>query len=119
MKVVVNKILPPKGFTAINLFGVLFVRKRYLWRLSELVFRHERIHTAQMRELLFIFFYIAYFLEWVYWLIRSLFNKEINPYRSISFEREAYLHEYDADYLKRRKFLAAWRFHFHVDGVKN
>ncbi len=119
MKVVVNKLLPPKGFTGVNLFGVLFVRKRYLPRLTERVFRHERIHTAQMVEMLFLFFYVAYFLEWIYWLIRSLFDKGIDPYRSISFEREAYVHEYDAEYLKRRKFFAAWRFHFHVDGVKN
>lgn len=113
MKVVVNKILPPKGFTAINLFGVLFVRKSYLHRLSERVFRHERIHTVQMREMLFVFFYIAYFFEWIYWLIRSLFNRKINPYRSISFEREAYEHEWDFDYLRYRKHFSAWRFHFH------
>lgn len=116
MKVVVNKILPPKGFTAVNIFGVLFVRKLYVRRLSERVFNHEKIHTAQMVEMLFVFFYIAYFLEWIYWLVRKLFNPNINPYLSISFEREAYENELDFDYVRNRKHYAAWRFHFHKNG---
>lgn len=117
MKVVINKLLPPKGFSAINIFGVMFVRKIYAPFLSKRVFHHERIHTAQMIELLFVFFYIVYFLEWVYWLIRKLFNRKINPYRSISFEREAYANESDFDYLRHRKLFAAWRYHFHRKGV--
>lgn len=116
MKVVVNKWLPPKGFTAVNLFGVLFVRQLYVRRLSERVFFHERIHTAQMVEMLFVFFYVAYLLEWLYWLARKCFDRRINPYRSISFEREAYCHESDTNYLRKRKFFSAWRYHFHWRG---
>lgn len=102
MKIIYNKVIPFKGFLAINLFGVLFVRKNndgsnpYI---SESTLNHEAIHTAQMKELGYIFFYLLYFMEWV---IR-LFIDTLNVYRSISFEQEAYHNEDNPDYLKTRK----------------
>lgn len=89
MKIIRNNIIPPKGFTAINLFGLLFVRGNRELSLSTVT--HERIHTRQMREMLYVFFYIWYVLEW---LIRLLVIR--NPhkaYRAISFEQEAYEYE--------------------------
>lgn len=63
MKIVRNNIIPFKGFLAINLFGILFVRgDSYI---SPQVINHEKIHTAQMRELLYIPFYLWYVLEWI------------------------------------------------------
>ena len=49
MKVIYNGLVPFRGFTAINLLGVVFARREYR-PLSEAVLRHEAIHTAQMRE---------------------------------------------------------------------
>lgn len=99
MKIVRNNIIPFKGFLAINLFGILFVRgDSYI---SPQVINHEKIHTAQMRELLYIPFYLWYVLEWI---IR-LFMKG-NAYRNISFEREAYTNEKDSDYLSHRNPFA-------------
>ena len=57
MKIVRTTILPFKGFTAINLLGLLFVHPGVY--LSEELMNHERIHSAQQREMLFVFFYIA------------------------------------------------------------
>ena len=99
MKIIRNKLIPFQGFKAINLFGVLFVRGNA--RISERTLRHEAIHTAQMKEMLYIFFYLWYVAEW---LIR-LFMKG-NAYRSISFEREAYSNEDDVIYLESRKRFA-------------
>ena len=99
MKIIRNKYIPFKGFRAINLFGILFVRGNA--RISERTIRHERIHTAQMKEMLYIFFYLWYVTEW---LIR-LFMKG-NAYRNISFEREAYSNEKDLGYLDNRKRFA-------------
>ena len=96
MKIIYNNIIPFKGFAAINLFGVLFVRNGV--RLSDKLLNHERIHTAQMKEMLFIGFYIWYFVEW---LVR-LFGKG-NAYRNISFEQEAYDNDDDLTYLDSRK----------------
>ena len=66
MKIVHSRWIPFRDFSAINLFGVIFVRKdlpdRYqsdpLW--LETIVRHERIHTSQMVELLVIPFYLIY-----------------------------------------------------------
>ena len=99
MKIIRNKCIPFKGFRAINLFGVLFVRGNA--RISERTLRHEAIHTAQMKEMLYIGFYIWYIIEW---LIR-LFMKG-NAYRNISFERETYKHQNELDYDKLRNRFA-------------
>ena len=82
-----------------NLFGVLFVRGNA--RIDDITLNHEKIHTAQIKELWYIFFYLWYIIEW---LIR-LFMKG-NAYRNISFEREAYSNEKDLSYLDNRKRFA-------------
>ena len=99
MKIRENRFIPFKGFNAINIFGVVFVR--YGATVSERTIRHESIHTAQMKEMLYIFFYLWYVVEWI---IR-LFMKG-NAYRNISFEREAYSNEDDVIYLEDRKRFA-------------
>lgn len=109
MNIIPNKIIPFNGFLAINLFGNLFVREEYWSSMSddrkEVTINHESIHTAQMKELLYIFFYIIYGLEW---FVRLFINGG-NAYRNISFEKEAYDHEKDFDYLNNRKHFAQWR----------
>lgn len=103
MKIIYNKYIPFKGFLAINLLGVLFVRGTYR-DINARVLNHEKIHTAQMRELGYLPFYLLYVLEW---LIR-LFGKG-NAYRNISFEREAYDNEDNLNYLTTRLKWAMWR----------
>ena len=95
MKIIRNKYIPFQGYKAINLFGILFVRAGV--EISDRLIRHEAIHTAQMKEMLYIGFYIWYIFEW---LIR-LFMKG-NAYRNISFEKEAYKHQNELDYDKLR-----------------
>lgn len=104
MKIVYNNVIPFKGFAAINLFGVLFVRKGE--KVSERMINHERIHTAQMREMWYIFFYLWYLEEW----ICRLFDKG-NAYKNISFEREAYDNDHNPNYLSQRKKFA-WTSYF-------
>ena len=105
MKIVYSNIIPVKGFTAINLFGVLFVRKEYEGKLSEKTMNHESIHTAQMKELGYIGFYVIYLLEWIY---RLIFHTS-TAYRGISFEREAYCNQDYKGYTEYRKPYSMWR----------
>lgn len=107
MKVIYNNIIPFKGFRAMNILGVIFARKSAN-PLSAKTINHEAIHTAQMKELLYVGFYIIYVLEWLYRLIRSIFTKE-NAYRNISFEREAYEHDEDMTYIENRQPYAQWK----------
>ena len=71
--------------------------------MSEKDFNHEAIHTAQMKEMLYVFFYLWYLVEW---LIR-LFGKG-DAYRNLSFEREGYDNEGDLAYLENRPMFAWW-----------
>ena len=103
MEVIINKWLPIKGFRCINLFGILFVREEYS-ELNKYTLNHEAIHTRQMKEMGYIPFYIIYVLEWLFRLCQRG-----DAYRNISFEREAYRHQYDLNYLEHRKFWAMWR----------
>lgn len=100
MKVIYNKYLPSKGYAAINILGLIFARKECK-PLSKVTENHERIHTAQMKELLYVFFYLWYGIEWVIRFIQYMDRKE--AYYNISFEREAYVNQSSTDYLKYRK----------------
>ena len=106
MKIIYNRFIPFKGFFAINLFGTLFVRQEkgkpepYV---SPRTINHESIHTAQMKEMLYIFFYTWYFIEWLIKLIIPIFG---SAYRAISFEREAYSYEGNYDYLNNRRHFS-------------
>ncbi len=99
MKIIRTHYIPFRGFSALNCLGVLFVH-RGVYLSSELM-NHERIHTAQMREMLFVPFYIFYLVEW---LVRLMMRG--NAYRNISFEREAYDNQRNPDYLRQRRHYA-------------
>ena len=98
MKIIYNNLIPFKGFVAMNLFGILFARNEYRNKISDRTINHESIHTAQIKEMGYIFFYMWYLVEW---LIRLFVNS--NAYRNISFEREAFINDDNLNYLKTRK----------------
>lgn len=99
MKIIKNNIIPFKGFKVINLFGILFVRGNV--QMNDYDINHEEIHTKQMKEMLYAFFYLWYLVEWI---IKVAKYKDIHEaYRDISFEREAYANMYHESYLKNRK----------------
>ena len=112
MKIIRNNIIPFKGFKAINLFGILFVRGNA--ELSDEVINHESIHTAQMKEMLYIPFYIWYGIEY---LCKRWNYTAKEAYRAISFEREAYNNQdnlknvsviHGLTYLIRRNNYGLW-----------
>lgn len=109
MKIIYNSFIPFEGYSYINLFGILFAKNKYKnIPISKKTLNHESIHTKQIQEMGYIFFYIWYFVEWIIKCIFSLFKKSPRgvqnwPYKSISFEQEAYYNENDFDYLINRK----------------
>ncbi len=106
MIIIKNSILPTKGFAAINLFTLLFVRKEAT--VNQVLINHEAIHSAQMKEMLFIPFYLWYVIEWLVWLVK--YRNSHAAYRRISFEREAYENQYKLYYLAKRKRWAWWSY---------
>ena len=94
------RFLTPSWVWAITLypFGI-FYRGDYL---SQKTQRHELIHWKQQKEMLAIFFYLWYIIEW---FIRIFVNRGY-AYKNISFEREAYGNDRLSSYLKNRKRYA-------------
>lgn len=101
MKIIRNNIIPFKGYKAINLFGILFVRGDAV--ISSTDINHEEIHTAQMKEMLYVFFYLWYVVEWLVRLVQCRDTKK--AYRNISLEREAYAGQSDETYLENRGYF--------------
>jgi len=82
MPKILRSILPSK-FIAMTLFPLgIFYRDE----ISGETLAHEEIHWEQQKEMLCIFFYLWYLIEWLIKLLR--FGKD--AYWNISFEREAY-----------------------------
>lgn len=86
-----------KGFYAINLFGVVFAKGP----LNSVCANHEYIHTQQQREMLYVFFYLWYVVEW---LLRLVYYCDgYKSYANLSFEREAYANQYNLCYTQQRR----------------
>lgn len=83
-----------------------FIILKYKEQKKDLVMiNHEKIHLRQQIELLWIFFFIWYGIEF---LIRLIQYKDfMKAYSNISFEREAYKNENHFSYLKKRRI---WSF---------
>lgn len=104
MIVWVNRFLLRKKFLGMALWPFIILQNKDL--LSDATFiNHEKIHLRQQAEMLVVFFYLWYGLEF---LIRWFqYKNRYLAYKNISFEREAYTNEKDLDYLKKRSF---WKF---------
>ena len=106
MEIVRNNIIPFKGYKAVNLFGILFVRGDAVMASTDI--NHESIHTAQMKEMLYVFFYLWYVIEWLVRLVR--YRNAHTTYRNIGFEREAYTNQGSMSYLQGRGRYAWWKY---------
>jgi len=124
------RFLLPKGYSAMMLFGHVFIISTKNDTDSVIV-NHELIHVEQWKELMFAVFtilnvpfigsinikytiltmllafcafYVWYFLEY---LIRLAIKKNHDEaYMSISFEKEAYLNEGKPRYLENRDYFS-------------
>ena len=104
MKIVYNSILPPSGYKAINIYGILFARNGA--NIDQETLNHEGTHTEQMddftagqswlRPIGGTIFYLWYGIEFLIRLIK--YQNWHTAYRAISFEQEAYANEDNDDY---------------------
>lgn len=100
MIILVNKLLP-SGIRGMAIFPFIFVNDKKLLN-NKVLINHEKIHIKQQIEMLIVFFYLWYGLEYVV----KFFTTAKDVYRDLSFEREAYENERNLDYLKNRKAYA-------------
>ena len=102
--ILVSKYLVPKGYAGLAFFPFVFLKYKKL-KQDAFFINHEKIHLRQQIEMLVVFFYLFYVVEF---LIRFYQYKTWHlAYRNISFEREAYVNEQDVAYLNTRCF---WQF---------
>lgn len=99
MKIIRCKYFPPSGYKAINIFGILFVRKNVT--LTDILINHESIHTKQIWELGGIGFYLAYVGFFIWNLIK--YQNWSTSYHAIPFELESNDNEENLEYLDSRK----------------
>jgi len=102
--ILVFKYLIPKNYNGIAIYPFIFLKHKSLSE-NPILVNHEKIHLRQQIELLWIFFFIWYVVEFLFHLIR--FGNWDRAYHMISFEKEAYQNEENLDYLKNRKI---WSF---------
>lgn len=88
----------------IALFPFILVRKKEFLQNKQMI-NHEKIHIRQQAELLVIFFFLWYGIEYTIRLM--IYGNATSAYKNICFEREAYFNENDLNYLKKRRF---WSF---------
>ncbi|WP_332021907.1 hypothetical protein [Kaistella sp.] len=107
MIMVCRSLLKNTKISAITLFPVILLR-RPEDRYDKTLINHEKIHLRQQLELLIIFFYLWYVIEYYFWYFRL--KDSFLAYKYISFEREAFAMEDDHDYLKTRKLWSFWKY---------
>ena len=105
--IIISKYLVPRGFIGLTLFPFIFLKNTSL-KENMVLINHEKIHLRQQLELLIVFFYIFYVLEWFVKLI--IYKNRKLAYENISFEREAYLYEKEYNYLKRKRIWSFWKY---------
>ncbi|UKJ07982.1 hypothetical protein [Solitalea lacus] len=97
------KMLTGNFAQAITLWPFVILKSTELKKDWTLI-NHERIHLRQQIELLLVFFYLWYAIEFLArWIICRDTNK---AYHHICFEKEAYLNDNNPEYLNTRKLFS-------------
>ncbi|MCB0452541.1 MAG: hypothetical protein KDC94_06520 [Aequorivita sp.] len=108
MILIVRPKLLRKNYNGITLWPFVVIKHHSL-KEDAVFLNHEKIHLRQQAELLLVFFYLFYGLEFLLRLIQ--YQNRHEAYRNISFEREAYRYESELDYLKKRKAYGFFKFY--------
>lgn len=106
--IIISKHIVPKGFVGLTLYPFIFLKQKELKEDEQLI-NHEKIHLRQQLELLVVFFYFFYVLEWFIKYMK--YRNGYIAYKNLSFEREAYKNEADLKYIKTRKH---WAFLYYI-----
>lgn len=88
---------------AMAIYPFILVNDKMLKQDAVLV-NHEKIHLRQQIELLIIFFYLLYALEYVKNFLK--YKNHRLAYLNISFEKEAFTYEKQLDYLQHKKWFS-------------
>ena len=96
--IIIVRHLPASGMA---LFPFILLNHQKL-KADARIMNHEKIHLRQQLELLIFPFYILYLINYLF--NRFKYKNHHEAYLNIVFEKEAYLMDYDLNYLTKRKF---------------
>ncbi len=105
--VLVIPFIFPSTFNALAIWPFIILKEPEL-NGDPVLMHHERIHLKQQLELLWFFFFFLYLGEFLAKII--IYRDFKRAYRNISFEREAYAHEHDKDYIDRKPLWSFVRY---------
>lgn len=101
------KYIIPSRFSALTIYPFIFIRNKED-KANTILLNHEKIHLQQQKELLILFFYIAYLVCFLVKLIKE--KNTYKAYQQLCFEQEAYQNEHDLNYIFNRKPYAFLNF---------
>lgn len=107
MIIICQRLLKNTKISGITLFPFIILKKLE-YKQNQILLNHEKIHLRQQVELLVIFFYLWYVIEYYYLYFKL--KDSFLAYKSISFEREAFAMENDMNYLEERKIWSFWKY---------
>lgn len=94
-------ILPNLSVNAMAVYPFILLKNKAQKKDKELI-NHEKIHLRQQLELLLFAFYFLYLINYLF--NRLKYKNHYQAYYNISFEKEAYKHEKNLNYLSNRKW---------------
>lgn len=94
-------ILPNLSVNAMAIYPFILLKNKNQKQDVELI-NHEKIHHRQQLELLLFGFYFLYLFNYLFNLLK--YKNHYQAYYNISFEKEAYKHEKELNYLTNRKW---------------
>ncbi|WP_282116841.1 hypothetical protein [Cellulophaga baltica] len=98
--ILVSRLFFVKNYVGLTLWPFIILKDDALKK-DTILINHEKIHLKQQTELLVVFFYVLYLMEWG---IRCIcYLNSYKAYKNISFEREAYANERNLNYPTERK----------------
>lgn len=107
MVLLVRPELLRKKFNGMTIWPFIVLQHADL-KEDNILINHERIHLRQQVEMLVVFFYIWYLIEFLLRWIQT--RNRYQAYRNISFEREAYHNEKNMEFLSTRSFFNFLKF---------
>ena len=99
-------IYPGLPASAMALYPFMLFKMEQL-KHDSVIINHEKIHFKQQLELLILPFYLLYLAHYAINLIR--YRNHSQAYYDICFEKEAYKHDRDLNYMTKRKVYAWMR----------
>lgn len=99
-------IVSPRFCKAVSVFIDVYAITLYPFiiskrKMSDVTLNHERVHLRQQKELWLLGFYFLYILYWFKNRVSGMSSNK--AYFNIPFEKEAYQHQEDMNYLSSRK----------------